>query len=212
MQSIWNVGLVQGCTIGTTSSYSTPAFTFVGAVLERLTGHTAARLLREEIAQPYGLSSLRVQYETASLPANYDRATPYNNDNTEGSYQDNSWKPLSGGMELSPVDLATFGWKVLNGQVVSASVRDNRLFAAVKPGCGSSTSGACGYGLGWARGESGGRSIVSHTGSWTGARAHIRLYRNDGLVIAIMSNRTNHTAGGDLSGLATSLANAIFAP
>ena len=51
VQSIWNVGLVQGCTIGTTSSYSTPAFTFVGAVLERLTGHTAARLLREEIAQ-----------------------------------------------------------------------------------------------------------------------------------------------------------------
>ena len=63
VRSIWNVGLVNGCTIGSTLSYSTPAFTFVAAVLERVTGRTAARLLREEIARRYGLSTLRVQYE-----------------------------------------------------------------------------------------------------------------------------------------------------
>ena len=30
-------------------------------------------------------------------------------------------------MELNAVDLATFGWKVLNGQIVTPAVRDNRL-------------------------------------------------------------------------------------
>lgn len=212
VRAIWDVGLVEDCTIGTTASYSTPAFTFVGAVLERVTGRPADRLIREEIAERYGLSSMRVMFETASLPANYDRATPYNNSNDETSYQNNSWKLLSGGIELSAVDLARFGWKVLNGQIVSPAVRDNRLWAAVRPGCGASTSGNCGFGLGWARGSSDGRRTVDHSGSWTGARAYIRVYRDDGLVIAIMSNRTDHSAGGGIGGLATNLADTIFGP
>ena len=52
----------------------------------------------------------------------------------------------------------------------------------------------------------------THDGSWTGARAFIRIYRDDGLVVAIMSNRTNHTQDGDVWGLATSLGNAVLAP
>lgn len=210
-RSFWNVGLVQGCTIGTTASYSTPAFSIAGAVLERVTGRAADRLLREEIAERYGLASLRVMFETSVLPANYERAAPYTNSNVETSYQNNSWKMMSGGMEISAVDLATFGWKVLSAQIVTAAVRDNRLWAAVRPGCGASTGGNCAFGLGWARGSSGGRRIVDHSGSWTGARAYIRVYRDDGLVIAIMSNRTNHTVDG-VGVLATDIANAVFAP
>jgi CubicO group peptidase (beta-lactamase class C family) len=212
VRSIWNVGLVQGCTINSTVSYSTPAFTFVAAILEKVTGRNVARLLREELAQPYGLASLRIQWETGSLPANYERAAPYNNDNTETTYSDSTWKPLSGGMELNVIDLATFGWKVLNGQIVTPAVRDNRLFASVKAGCGTTTSGSCQYGLGWVRSTLSDRRIVDHDGSWTGARAFIRLYRDNGLVVAIMSNRTNHTKDGDVWGLATSIGNAVLAP
>ena len=213
VQSIWKVGLVKGCKIGSTVSYSTPAFTFVGAVLERVTGRPVSRLLREEIAEPYGLSSLRIQFESKTLPANYDRAKPYNDNNTETTYQDNSWKPLSGGIEVNAVDLATFGWKVLDGNIVKPGIRDNRLWASVKSGCrATATSGACRYGLGWSRGTVGGRRVVDHDGSWTGARAFIRIYRDDGLVLAIMSNRTNHTKDGDVFGLATSIGNAVLAP
>jgi CubicO group peptidase (beta-lactamase class C family) len=212
VRSIWNTGLVQGCTIGTTRSYSTPAFTFVAAVVERVTGRSADTLVRTELSQPYGLPSLRVQFETSVLPGNYDRATPYNDNNTETTYDNSSWKMWSGGMELNAVDLANFGWKVLSGQIVSPTVRDNRLWAAVAPGCGSSTSGRCRYGLGWSRGTVNSRRVADHDGSWTGARAFIRAYRDDGLVIAVMSNRTNHTQGGDVSGLTTSIGNAVLAP
>ena len=115
-------------------------------------------------------------------------------------------------MELSAVDLATFSWKVLAGQIVSPAVRDNRLWAAVKSGCGSSTSGACAYGLGWARGYFGSRRVVDHVGAWTGAHSLILVYRDDGLVIAVMSNRDNHTKDGDLGGLGSSIGNAVLAP
>jgi hypothetical protein len=66
--------------------------------------------------------------------------------------------------------------------------------------------------LGWSRGNVGGRRVADHDGSWTGARALVRIYRDDDLVIAVMSNRTNHTQGGDISGLATRIGNAVLAP
>ncbi|MCH9699013.1 MAG: serine hydrolase, partial [Gammaproteobacteria bacterium] len=70
MQSIWNIGLINGCTPGTAWNYSTPAFTFAGAVLESVTGKTVNELLEEELFIPFGLSSMRVQYDTNALPAN----------------------------------------------------------------------------------------------------------------------------------------------
>ncbi|WP_419695433.1 serine hydrolase [Mesorhizobium muleiense] len=132
VRSIWNVGLVVACTVGATVSYSTPAFTFVAAVLERATGRPADRLIRSEMATPYGLSSLRVQWETSSLPADYDRAAPYTDSNDETTYTDSSWKMYGGGLELHVVDLARFGWRVLDGQIVAPAARDARLWAAVR--------------------------------------------------------------------------------
>ena len=98
-------------------------------------------------------------------------------------------------MEVNAVDLATFGWKVLSGQIISPTVRDNRVFAPVSPLCilnPASTEGLCSYGLGWRRSYDGARRVVEHGGSWTGARSHILMYRDEGLVIAILSNRGAH--------------------
>ena len=212
VRSIWNVGLVQGCTVGVNRNYSTPDLTFVGAVLERATRRAPDRLVRQEIAEQFGLSSMRVQWETSSLPANYERAAPYNNANVETTYQNCSWKMLGGCIEVNVVDLARFGWKVLNGEIVAPAARDGRMWTPVRTGCGTSTSGSCRNGLAWALNSIGGRRVAEHDGTWTGARAFLRAYRDDGLVVAIMSNRTNHTAGGDVNNLATLLGNAVLAP
>jgi hypothetical protein len=50
--------------------------------------------------------------------------------------------------------------------------------------------------------------VAEHGGSWTGARSHIRVYRDDGLSIAILSNRRGH----DPSALATSIGDEILNP
>jgi CubicO group peptidase (beta-lactamase class C family) len=98
-------------------------------------------------------------------------------------------------MEINAVDLAKFGWKVLSGDIVSQTVVDDRIFAAVSnpTTCGDSPGGACAFGLGWGRGfdPSWGRT-VAHGGSWTGAASQILIYRDEGLVIAILSNRRAH--------------------
>lgn len=208
VQSIWNTGLVVGCNIGATRSYSTAGFTFVGAVLEAVSGRTVQDLVATEIAQPFGLGSLRAQWADGFLTDNYERATPYDSMNNETSYEDSSWKVFGGGLELNVVDLARFGQLVLSAQIVSPTVRDTRLFSPVAPGCAGSTAGICKNGVAWELGTSSGRSIVEHDGSWTGARSLVRIYPNDNLVVAVMSNRTDH----DPKALGTSIGDIVLAP
>ena len=204
VQSIWNVGLINGCMVGGTRQYSTAAFTFLGAVLEDVSGRNIHDLVRTEIAEPYGLQSLRSQWASSSLPDNYERAEPYKGDNNdETDYTDDSWKVLGGGIELDVVDLARFGALVLYAEIVSPSVRDNRLFAAVSPGCGMTVGGLCENGVAWKRtNDSNGRRAREHNGSATGARSFLRIYPDDDLVVAVLSNHEDHgpEALGELVG------------
>ena len=203
VMTMWNGQLLNNCTVGASWNYSTHAFTFAAAAIERATGRPIDRLLDEEIVAPHGLTSMRVQFAERNLPPNYERAVPYNNNNNATSYDDNSWKVLGGGIEVSAVDLARFGWKTLSGQIVGAATRDNRMWTPVVAGRTT--------GLGWTVTTSGRRRVAQHGGSWTGARSYLRVYRDDGLVIAIMSNRTNHT-NDDVFDLATDIANIVLAP
>lgn len=201
VDSIDNIGLVSGCTPGLQYSYSTAGFTFVAAALEGATGRTINSLLTTELFSPHDLTNMRVQFAGINLVSDYERAVPYNNDNTPTSYSDSSWKVLGGGIETSAYELTRFGAKLLNGEIINATTRDNRLWSQVN--AYSNT------GLAWIRGSQGGKRIVDHSGSWTGANSYIRIYRDDGVVIAIMSNRRGHTVGSVFS-LATQIAGIVF--
>jgi CubicO group peptidase (beta-lactamase class C family) len=216
-QSIWDTRLVNNCTVGTTRSYSTHGFTFVGAVIEGATNRTLPQLLESEITGPQNLSSLRAQYATANLPASSDRAVPYNDNGSAGSFTNSSWKILGGGMESHVVDLARFGDAVRRGELVPANVRDNLLWTPVRANCGNSVAGACTGGLGWALNTVDGRRVAEHGGSWIGARGHLQVYRDDELVVAVLTNRrttatltagTNHNP----STLTRQIANIVLAP
>lgn len=201
LTQIWNADLLPGCTIGTNRNYSTHAHTYLAAVLEKVTGRTSSQLVKSELADPYGLGTLRVQFTTASIPYDYERAKPYNDDNSSSSYGNNSWKVFGGGIELSAVDLAMFGWKVLNGQIVKPAARDNVLWTRVKSDQPN--------GIAWEVRDIGGRRVAEHNGSFNGARAELRVYRDNGLSIAIMSNRTNHTVD-DVGTLATKIGDIVL--
>jgi CubicO group peptidase (beta-lactamase class C family) len=125
------------------------------------------------------------------------------------SYSDSSWKVLGGGIEVSALDLARFGWKVLDGEIVDATVRDARLWSPVRAGCGTSTSGACSNGIAWQLRSSPER-IADYGGSWTGARSFLRVYRDSRLVVAVMSNRRDH-AVDDVDVLTGDIADAVLA-
>lgn len=202
LPQIWNARFVNNCTRGVNRNYSTHAFTYLAAVLETVTGRRSADLVRSELAVPYGLSTMRVLYANSSIPANYDRTVPYSGVVPVPTLN-NSWKVFGGGIELSTVDLARFGWKVLNGQIVRPAARDNVLWNRVRSNRAN--------GIAWEVRSLNGRRVAEHGGSWTGTLTRIRVYRDDGLVIAVMSNRRNHD-NGNLGTLTTNVANVVLAP
>jgi CubicO group peptidase (beta-lactamase class C family) len=208
---IWDSDLLLGCVPGQQYHYSTHGFSIVGAILEGATGTPIARLIQDEIAGPFGLGSLRAMYTEDGLPANYDRASPYRlvypsktanattNPSIETGYHDNSWKVLGGGLEVNAVDLARFGWKTLNTEIVSdtAYLWASRTSGATNWGSGGR---APAVGLGWR--VSGTRAW--HGGSWDGVGAELFIDRKDEIVVAVLTNRRKSSQSG-LNGLARNI-------
>ncbi len=215
-QTFWDEGLVteraneeEGCTIGTNVSYSTHAFTLLDAVLEEVTGRRVSDLIRTELTEPLGLGSVHTAWATGSLPDNRERAVPYHRGSAI-SYENTSWKVSGGGLEMHAVDLARFGSALLRGDVLADADRDNRLWARVGSGP---------YGVAWQTTTIGGRDVVQHGGLTDGANTYIRVYRDDDLVVAIMSNtRGIDSADPDrrdphpIWDLATTIGDAVLAP
>lgn len=196
LTQIWDASFFPNCTVGTSRNYSTHALTYAAAVLEAVSGQSTAQLIENEIAKPYNLSSMRAMYGKKNLPKNYERAQAYSSANNKINYQENSWKIFGGGIESSTSDLARFGWKVLNGEIINATDRDSILWTRVNPNEVN--------GIGWQIRSSG--NIIDHEGLANGARSILRIHRAENVVIAINTNRR----AGSLDGLADNIANIIL--
>ncbi len=183
---IWDndATFLPNCAVNTRKSYSTNAFTYLAAILEQVTSRSSAELIESEIAAPYGLQTLRAQFTADILAPLYDRAEPYDKNNKHTFYENNSWKTLGGGLEISAVDLAMFGWKVLNGDIVNPRVRDSLMWERVNPNAENSNNG-----IAWELNNNSGNRIAKHGGNSRGNKSEFRIYRDKGIVIAVMSNR-----------------------
>lgn len=195
--SIWNQPLLNDCTIGASRSYSTHAFTFLGAALEAATGRTVPQLVREELAAPFNLPSLRVMYTNSSIPADYDRSAWYSNGSIVAR-DNNSWKAFGGGIEATAKDLARFGWLTGAGGITTKAFRDNTLLVR-QPNSSN--------GYAWGIGTQNGRRRVQHNGSSTGARSQLSVYPDNSLSIALLTNQRGHDG---LGGLANEIADLIL--
>lgn len=169
---------------GTDYGYSTHGYTLLGAALEGATGDPTSEILRDRLAVPHGLPTLRA--EDRSVP-NANRATLYTGTNSgpQTVIPDNiSWKLLGGGCELSTVDYARLGAKLLGGSILSQASLDELWTAP---------DGQSNYALGWDTGTHLGERVVAKSGAQTGAASYIRIYPDQEIVIAILSNQRGHT-------------------
>ena len=183
LPAIWNEGFVPNCRLGNDWNYSTHAFTYVAAVLEQVTGKTAAELIRSEIAIPYNLTTLEPSWKNGRYSNNRKLANHYDEKRKAIRLKDNSWKIFGGGLQISTADLARFGWKVRNGEIVRTLHRDKVLWKRVNP--------SKAYGIGWRLVKRDRWRVAEHSGKWRGVRTNLRVYRdkNAPIVIAVMTNR-----------------------
>jgi CubicO group peptidase (beta-lactamase class C family) len=225
--------LLPNCMPGRQYHYSTLGFTYVGAVLEEVLGEDIEKILTDELFQPFQLRSMKLaDGPVVSGPSGpvdpFDRAAGYVYDTLlvaprEVSYEDTTWKVLGGGLEVDALDLARFGLLTLNGSIVSFTTRDNTLWRSRTGSAVNYSNGrpAIQVGLGWnLRNVTAGganRRVAEHGGSGRGARPQLQVYRDDGIVIAIMTNQneaqapaTNDIGAHPVQSFADVVANVVF--
>ena len=164
-----------GCTPGS-YLYSTHAYTVLGAVLEKVAGKSIDQIVLDEITNPFGLETLRPETQAGGLD---DRVQLYRTNGDEYDGDDTSNKTLGGGLVSTARDLVRFGNGILDGTILTAAQRTT-LWTPIG-----------GYAYGWDVGtaDHAGERVVGKSGGQPGAKSYLRVYPDDGIVIAVLSNR-----------------------
>ncbi|WP_216205332.1 serine hydrolase [Amycolatopsis aidingensis] len=165
------------CTPGTQWKYSTHSYSVLGWALEEYLGEPIGEIVEEWVTQKYGLASLRpIDLGNTGVR----RMTLYSTSNTELTAGDSSYKVLGGGLEGSVRDMARFGQKLVTGQILGAAAMDDML---------TPPDGLSSYAHGWWTGTENGHEVAAKDGNWPGSRTYLRVYPEDDVVVAVMSNR-----------------------
>jgi len=178
--------------------YSTHAYTVLGAALESASNKSFRQLVLDEITTKHNLPTLRPEDRSEADPW---RATLYKNiapqdkpndtkpniKNVPAEPDNISWKCPGGGLESTAPDLCRFGIKLLDGSLLRKT-STKQLWTPRKLNNGKLTS----YGLGWRIDRTNNHRYVAHSGSQLGARSYLRIYPEQGIVLAILSNCRSH--------------------
>ena len=183
-----------GCTPGS-YLYSTHAYEVPGAIFEKFEGKPINRIVLDELTTKFGLNTLRPETLAAGLA---DRVQLYNTDNSEYAGDNMSNKTLGGGLVSTAPDLVSFANKILDGTILNAAQRTT-LWSPI---------GSYAYGWDVSTGP-GGERLVGKAGGQPGAKSYLRVYPDDGIVVAVLSNRWK--GGHSAAGLSKKIGEAMLA-
>ena len=168
---------------GTQMFYSSYGYNLLGAVVEGATDTDFLTALQSMLLEPAGM----LHTGGAGL-APEEESTPYvvapGGERPVAPEEDLSYKWPGGGLSANAEDLVRFGSALLAGELLPKD-RVDSLFESLT----LSTGEKIGYGFGWALGaDPSGRRIVWHSGNMPDARAHLVIYPDLDLVVAILAN------------------------
>ena len=176
--------------------YSTFGYTLAGLVMEAATGKDFGTLLREHVLVPGAVDDIYVDDRLLLIPNRseaYDPASDYRGvpeaaGPVVNAYTLNSaYKVPGGGLVGDAGSLARFGALHFAPGFVREDIY-RQLFTVQRTAAGEPT----GTGLGWRIAtDPAGRQLFHHSGSQQGSRAHLSVYPEQRLSVAILSNLGN---------------------
>jgi dipeptidyl aminopeptidase/acylaminoacyl peptidase/CubicO group peptidase (beta-lactamase class C family) len=198
--------------LGATWSYCNSGFSLAGRVIEKLTGGTWDKAIRDRIFIPLGLEHTVTLPEEALL---HRAAAGHLSEGTEAPVRAPVWTlPRSMGpaglISSTTADVLGFARLHLTGGLAldgtrllseagAAAMTDPQADLPDKFTLGDS------WGLGWTRFGWNGRRLIGHDGNTIGQSAFLRLLPDEGLAVALLTN------GGSTRDLYEDLYREIFA-
>jgi serine beta-lactamase-like protein LACTB, mitochondrial len=171
---------------GTQFQYSSYGYNLLGAVIEGASGESYLAYMTKAVFQPAGMIHTAAEHPDSITP---DRGRYYTRTDSTGPivnalFVDNTYKWASGGFLSTAEDLARFGDRLLRGQLVRAETLE-LLWTSMRTSDGKATD----YGVGWTvERDSLGRRRVRHSGGSVGGTAHLIIYPDSRLIVALLVN------------------------
>jgi CubicO group peptidase (beta-lactamase class C family) len=174
-------------------SYSTPAYTLLGAAMEAASGLAYPELMEREVFDVLGMPATIPDDPRAEVPlrcafyvTDDDRVVP-------SPYMDHSYKLPAGGYLSTVADLVRFGSALLEPGFLEAETL-RTVFTTMKLADGTET----GYGMGWNLEEDyAGRATYQHGGNQPGARAQLLIWPQERVVATFLCNVRGAPVGSD---------------
>jgi CubicO group peptidase (beta-lactamase class C family) len=171
------------CEPGTRHAYTTHGYMLLAAVVERAMDSPYTVLVRERIALPLGMTTLRPDYQWEDIP---NRAIGYRRRLGEiipSTDTDVSWKLGGGGWISNVEDLARLAKGLMSDDMLPESTRE-AMWTRQTTRDGVATN----YGLGFTLGELDGTRLVGHGGSQEKTRTSLLIAPDHRAAVAIMCN------------------------
>ena len=171
---------------GTAFAYSSYGYNLLGAVIEGASGRSYVEYMAESVLGPAGMTHTSPEHPDSIIPG---RGRYYTRADSTGPivnapFVDNTYKWPSGGYLSTAEDLARFGDRLLRGELLRAETLE-LLWTSMRTSDGTATD----YGIGWTvERDSLGRRRARHSGGSVGGTAHLIIYPDDRLVVAVLVN------------------------
>jgi serine beta-lactamase-like protein LACTB len=171
---------------GTRYGYSSYGYNLLAAVIEGASGETYLSFMTKEVFEPAGMTHTVAEHPDSVI---LERGRYYTRADSTGPvvnapFVDNTYKWASGGFLSTAEDLARFGQRLLDGRIVRKETLDP-LWTSMRTTDGKATD----YGIGWlVEPDSLGRRRIRHSGGSVGGTAHLIIYPDAGLIVAVLVN------------------------
>ena len=171
---------------GTRFSYSSYGYNLLGAVIEGASGRSYLEYMRRAVLEPAGMIHTSFEHPDSIIPkrGRYYTRTDSTGPTINALYVDNTYKWPSGGFLSTAEDLARFGDLLLRGELLRPETVA-LLWTPMQTSDGMTTE----YGIGWTvERDSLGRRRVRHSGGSVGGTAHLIIYPDQRVVVAVLVN------------------------
>lgn len=170
---------------GDSFNYSSYGWNLISAAVEAASGMPFLTFMEDEVFAPLGMHHTAADQVKDVIPGRtgFYYIDPDSDRVVNGPHVNSSYKWGGAGFLSSSEDLARFGRALLKENVLSEGSRE-LLWTSMTTRDGAST----GYGFGWFIAEQDGKVWVEHPGGIVGGAAVLRVYPNEGTVMAIVGN------------------------
>ncbi len=171
---------------GTQYGYSSYGYNLLSAVIEGASGESYLDYMAKHVFKPAGMTHTAAEQPDSII---LERGRYYTRSDSTGPvvnapFVDNSYKWASGGFVSTAEDLARFGQRLLEGRLLRPETVE-LLWTSMQTSDGRPTE----YGIGWSvESDSMGRRRVRHSGGSVGGTAHLIIYPDARLVVALLVN------------------------